>query len=144
MENMNRREFIRASAFAASTLALTPSGWGVESGFPVVRTPESKRKFKRAAVEHIIERVQSSIGNRELAWMFGNCFPNTLDTTVDFEIINGKPDTYVITGDINAMWLRDSTAQITPYILLAKNDRKLQQLIQGVINRQVYCILKDP
>ena len=53
MENMNRREFIRASAFAASTLALTPTGWAVESGFPVVRTPESKRKFKSAAVEHI-------------------------------------------------------------------------------------------
>src|ERR1700733_11697405 len=144
MENMNRREFIRASAFAASTLALTPSGWGVESGFPVVRTPESKRKFKRAAVEHIIERVQSSIGNRELAWMFGNCFPNTLDTTVDFEVINGRPDTYVITGDIDAMWQRDSAAQVWPYLPLMSEDPQLQQLIAGVINRQTRNTLLDP
>ena len=144
MENMNRREFIRASAFAASTLALTPTGWAVESGFPVVRTPESKRKFKSAAVEHIIERVQSSIGNRELAWMFGNCFPNTLDTTVDFEVVDGRPDTYVITGDIDAMWQRDSAAQVWPYLPLMSEDPQLQQLIAGVINRQTRNTLLDP
>ncbi len=56
-----------------------------------------------------IAQVQSSIGNKEIAWMFGNCFPNTLSTTVDFEIVNGRPDTYVITGDIDAMWQRDSS-----------------------------------
>jgi meiotically up-regulated gene 157 (Mug157) protein len=76
--------------------------------------------------------------------MFENCFPNTLDTTVDFETIDGKPDTYVITGDIDAMWLRDSSAQVWPYLLLCKQDKDLQQLIKGVINRQVKCILKDP
>jgi meiotically up-regulated gene 157 (Mug157) protein len=112
--------------------------------FPVVRIPLSQRKFTSEAVEKVIAQVQENIGNKKLAWMFGNCFPNTLDTTVDFQIVNGRPDTYVITGDIDAMWLRDSTAQITPYIALANKDKKLQQLIQGVINRQVYCILKDP
>ena len=76
--------------------------------------------------------------------MFENCFPNTLDTTVDFEMIDGRPDTYVITGDIDAMWLRDSTAQVWPYLPLMKNDPALQQLIAGVINRQTRCILKDP
>jgi len=76
--------------------------------------------------------------------MFENCFPNTLDTTVDFEVVNGRPDTYVITGDIDAMWLRDSTAQVWPYLPLMKNDSDLQQLIAGVINRQTRCILKDP
>ena len=73
-----------------------------------------------------------------------NCFPNTLDTTVDFEIIDGKPDTYVITGDIDAMWLRDSTAQIWPYIPFVKEDKKLAELVKGVINRQAKCILLDP
>jgi len=76
--------------------------------------------------------------------MFGNCFPNTLDTTVDFAVTDGKPDTYVITGDIDAMWLRDSSAQVFPYLSLMKEDAALQQLIAGVIRRQTRCILKDP
>jgi meiotically up-regulated gene 157 (Mug157) protein len=142
---MNRREFIRNTSLAASSLMLAPSlTWAAEMGFPVVRVAEAKRKFKSAAVERTIERVQSSIGNQELAWMFGNCFPNTLDTTVDFEVVNGRPDTYVITGDINAMWLRDSSAQVWPYLPLMREDPQLQQLIAGVINRQTRCVLKDP
>jgi meiotically up-regulated gene 157 (Mug157) protein len=63
---------------------------------------------------------------------------------VDFEVVDGRPDTYVITGDIDAMWLRDSTAQVWPYLPLMQEDPKLQQLIAGVINRQTRCILKDP
>ena len=112
--------------------------------FPVVRIPEAKRKFNSPAVENAIQRVKSTVKNKELAWMFENCFPNTLDTTVDFEIVDGRPDTYVITGDIDAMWLRDSTAQVWPYLPLMKQDPRLQQLIAGVINRQTRCILKDP
>jgi len=50
----------------------------------------------------------------------------------------------VITGDINAMWLRDSTAQVTPYLPLAREDKKLKAMIAGVINRQTRCILIDP
>lgn len=142
---MNRREFIRNTSLVTASLLVTPSTtWAAETNFPVVRIPESKRKFKSAAVEHAIECVQSSIGNRELAWMFGNCFPNTLDTTVDFEVVAGRPDTYVITGDIDAMWLRDSSAQVWPYLPLMPEDPQLQQLIAGVINRQTRCILKDP
>jgi hypothetical protein len=76
--------------------------------------------------------------------LFGNCFPNTLDTTVYFNKKDGRPDTYVITGDIDAMWLRDSTAQVWPYLSFMKDDRFLQELIAGVINRQAFCILKDP
>jgi hypothetical protein len=68
------------------------------------------------AVEKIIREVRENIGNKELGWLFENCFPNTLDTTVNFELIGGKPDTYVITGDIDAMWLRDSSAQVWPYL----------------------------
>ena len=102
-----------------------------EAGFPVVRMPEAKRKFKSPAVERMISIIKARIGNQELAWMFENCFPNTLDTTVDFEVVNGRPDTYVITGDIDAMWLRDSTAQVWPYLPLMKNDSNLQQLIAG-------------
>lgn len=140
---MNRKKFITQSSLAAAGLLLPDYAVGLPD-FPEVRTPLSQRKFTSQAVENLITEIQKKCTNKELTWMFGNCFPNTLDTTVDFEIINGRPDTYVITGDIKAMWLRDSTAQITPYILLAKEDKKLQQLIQGVINRQIDCILKDP
>ena len=114
--------------------------------FPIVRTPPDKRHFTSAAVERAIAEVQSAIGNKELAWMFGNCFPNTLDTTVDFSPDggDGRPDTYVITGDIDAMWLRDSSAQVSPYLPLMADDKPLRQLIAGVINRQTRCILIDP
>jgi meiotically up-regulated gene 157 (Mug157) protein len=125
-------------------MVLSSVSWAADSDFPVVRTPEAKRKFKSPAVERTINTIKARIGNKELAWLFENCFPNTLDTTVDFEVVNGRPDTYVITGDIDAMWLRDSTAQVWPYLPLMKNDSNLQQLIAGVINRQTRCILKDP
>jgi len=142
---MTRRDFIRNTTLAASTFALMPPmALAEEAGFPVVRVPEAKRRFKSPAVERTIAKIQSSIGNKELAWMFGNCFPNTLDTTVDFEVINGRPDTYVITGDIDAMWLRDSSAQVWPYLPLMKEDPRLQQLIAGTINRHTRCVLLDP
>ena len=143
---MNRRQFIRNTSFFASTVLLGSLSRAADTGtgFPVVRIPEAKRKFTSPAVERAIERVKASCKNRELAWMFENCFPNTLDTTVDFGMLDGRPDTYVITGDIDAMWLRDSTAQVWPYLPLMKEDPRLQQLIAGVINRQTRCILKDP
>lgn len=141
---MNRREFIRNTSILASTAALGSVAQAAAPDFPVVRTPAAKRRFKSAAVERTIKRVKSSIGNKELAWMFENCFPNTLDTTVDFQLLDGRPDTYVITGDIDAMWLRDSSAQVWPYLPLMKEDDALRQLIAGVINRHARCILIDP
>ena len=144
MPTLNRRNFIQQTALAASALALAPSARAAETSFPVVRTPEAKRRFKSVAVEAAIEKVKSSIGNKELAWMFENCFSNTLDTTVEFQMLDGRPDTYVITGDIDAMWLRDSAAQVYPYLSLMGEDKPLQQLIAGVINRQTRCVLKDP
>ena len=102
------------------------------------------RKFISSAVEKTIDVVTQSISDSYLSALFENCFPNTLDTTVKFKLENGKPDTFVITGDINAMWLRDSTAQVWPYVPLVNKDDKLKQMILGVIRRQVKCILLDP
>jgi hypothetical protein len=76
--------------------------------------------------------------------MFERCFPNALDTTVFPGTLDGKPDTFVITGDIDAMWLRDSSAQVHPYVAFAKEDADLARLIVGVIRRQTRCILIDP
>ena len=130
---MQRRKFLQQTVLASAAVALSKQTIASNNGleFPVVRTAEANRKFKSVAVEKLIKEVKSKIGNKELGWMFENCFPNTLDTTVDFETINGKPDTYVITGDIDAMWLRDSTAQVWPYIPLCKKDAALKELIKG-------------
>jgi meiotically up-regulated gene 157 (Mug157) protein len=143
---MNRRRFVRQASLATTALLLSKytTALAKDKSFPIVRTPEGQRKFKSKAVEAMIAEITQNIGNKELAWLFGNCFPNTLDTTVDYGVIDGGPDTYVITGDIDAMWLRDSSAQVWPYLPLCKKDKELQQMIKGVINRQTRCILKDP
>lgn len=108
------------------------------------RPKPENRKFISDAVEKTIEEVKHSIADTTLANLFENCFPNTLDTTVNFKIENGKPDTFIITGDINAMWLRDSTAQVWPYLSLVNDDKNLKKMFMGVINRQTKCILIDP
>lgn len=109
------------------------------------RVLPADRLFVSQAVELEIARVEKLLTNKKLAAMFAKCFPNTLDTTVHFTLDDeGNPDTFVYTGDIHAMWLRDSGAQVWPYVRLARNDVRLQQLIAGVINRQMHCIVLDP
>ena len=108
------------------------------------RPVPADRKFRSTVVDEFIESIQKKIGDRQLAVLFGNCFPNTLDTTVEPGTFQGQPDTAVITGDIHAMWLRDSSAQVWPYLPLAAKDPALLQLLEGVIRRQAQCILIDP
>ena len=126
------------------SIALSPFAIGASAPFPSRRPPPEKRNFTSEAVEAKIVEVKKSIADPELAWLFENCFPNTLDTTVRAGQLEGKPDTFVITGDIDAMWLRDSTAQVWPYLPLARDDRHLKTLIEGVVRRQTRCILIDP
>jgi len=102
------------------------------------------RKFRSAAVEDLIATTSARIADAELAKIFANCYPNTLDTTVEPGRYEGKPDTAVITGDIAAMWLRDSSAQVWPYLPLLRKDPALRELIEGVIRRQTRCLLIDP
>lgn len=141
---MKNKWYISRLVLTGASALCSIAGYAAEGGFPVVRTAVEKRNFISPAVEKTIDKIQSSIGNKELAWMFGNCFPNTLDTTVSTGEKNGRPDTYVITGDIDAMWLRDSSAQVWPYLPLMKEDPELQKLIAGVVNRQTECVLRDP
>lgn len=112
--------------------------------FPIVRPLKGKRNFESECIEKAITEFSKKAKDQELSWLFNNCFPNTLDSTVTFSTINGRPDTYVITGDIDAMWLRDSSAQVWPYMAFVAQDKKLRDLIAGVINRQTQYILKDP
>ena len=108
------------------------------------RPPVSERLFSSKAIEKEIVRIKKLLTNPKLAWMFENCFPNTLDTTVHYRAIDGEDDTFVYTGDIHAMWLRDSGAQVWPYVQFAKKDEELRRMIRGVILRQFKCILLDP
>lgn len=146
---MNRRKFLIQNSIAVGGLTVLPASLAAKTlidqkTYTSNRPNPNQRTFTSRAVEDLIAEVKASIKDEELAWLFENCYPNTLDTTVDYEIINGKPDTFIITGDIDAMWLRDSTAQVWPYMPLIKKDDKLKNLIKGLVNRQTKCILKDP
>ena len=109
------------------------------------RTPQAERLFTSEAVEKKIKEVQKVLKkNSKLAWMFANCYPNTLESTVHYRVLdNGDDDTFVYTGDIPAMWLRDSGAQVWPYVSLAVKDKKLQKMLRGVILRQMKLINID-
>ncbi|HXR38345.1 MAG TPA: glycoside hydrolase family 125 protein [Terracidiphilus sp.] len=145
MGEISRREWLKG---AAAAWALAQGAWGgaVASAaeLPHARPAKGDRHFTSAAVEALIPRLQQRMGDPALATIFENCFPNTLDTTVFPGRYEGKPDTYVVTGDIDAMWLRDSSAQVWPYLSLAKEDAKLRELIEGLIRRQARMILLDP
>jgi uncharacterized protein len=144
---MNRRKFISSVGLASTALIASQAlGNIIQPGrkFISMRPPLEKRKFTSKVIEDVITATKLKIKDPELAWMFENCFPNTLDTTIEFEMTGGIPDTFVITGDIHAMWLRDSTAQVWPYLPYVTKDPALHNLILGVINRQVKCISIDP
>jgi uncharacterized protein len=139
-----RRDILELGAFAGLSTVLGRNLTAAPSGKFVSKRPQpEKRKFTSPSVEVTLSKVKAQIADPELAWMFENCFPNTLDTTVNFRMVGGKPDTFVITGDIDAMWLRDSSAQVWPYLPLAKEDPDLRRMIEGLIHRQAACILID-
>jgi meiotically up-regulated gene 157 (Mug157) protein len=142
---ISRRDFIKINGVttAGLSLGLKPA-WFAEMAFESHRPKPADRKFTSKAVENTIKNIKADIKDPELAWLFENCYPNTLDTTVNYSVRDGRPDTFVITGDINAMWMRDSSAQVWPYLPLIKNDPELKELIKGVINRQAACVLIDP
>ena len=109
------------------------------------RPAVEERLFRSEVIDQQIEEVKQQLsGNPRLAWMFENCYPNTLETTVHYRVVDGEDDTFVYTGDIHAMWLRDSGAQVWPYVPFANQDPLLKKMLRGVILRQWKCINIDP
>ena len=110
------------------------------------RPVEADRLFRSEVLEKYIKDVKKKLKDTPyLAWMFENCYPNTLDTTVHYmEDEQGEPDTFVYTGDIHAMWGRDSGAQVYPYVKFANKDKNLKRMLAGVIRRQFKNIVFDP
>lgn len=147
--NLTRRTLLsEAGKFmtgaAAMSLIPGPVLGMTSSSVESKRPPLGDRKFSSIAVESYINSITRMIPDPMLAAIFENCFPNTLDTTVQPGRFEGKPDTAVVTGDIAAMWLRDSSAQVWPYLPLTSKDHPLRDLIEGVIRRQTRCLLIDP
>lgn len=95
------------------------------------------------SVSSFIERVTDLCGDRHPAWarVFQEAFANTLSTTVRRE---DDGTTFLLTGDIPAMWLRDSTAQVRPYLVIARDDDDMAAMISGLVRRQFAYICIDP
>ncbi len=102
------------------------------------------RLFTNNTIERVTKETRAQLVDTELKRLFTNCFPNTLDTTVYFSDTLGAPDTFIVTGDIPAMWIRDSTNQFWPYLRYVNSDSELLEIAIGLLNRQSQCIVTDP
>ncbi|KAG9629525.1 glycoside hydrolase family 125 protein, partial [Aureobasidium melanogenum] len=124
---------------------------------PFQRPSALCRTFESDLVEQIINDMNEKMTDKDLARIFENAFPNTLDTTVrwhvdgteksTFKSSNGAwqgPQSFIVTGDINAEWLRDSTNQLAQYQKLAKKDKAIEMLILGAINTQAEYVIESP
>jgi meiotically up-regulated gene 157 (Mug157) protein len=142
--SISRRSFLRTAAGTVASASILSQATVAQPSFVSKRPAPAARKFRSKAVDAAIESTASRMRDPELAWLFSNCLPNTLDTTVSYTRGATGPDTVVVTGDIPAMWLRDSSAQVWPYLPFITADADLARLIEGVIRRQTRCILADP
>lgn len=115
---------------------------------PYQRPKEKCRTFSSPAVEKVINDITTRIKDPDLARLFENALPNTLDSTILWhkkEDADSKyAQTFVVTGDIHAEWLRDAARQLSVYQGLSKYDDNLKELMRGAINTQASYILVSP
>lgn len=114
---------------------------------PFQRPTDKCRTFHSDEVEKVIENYKKKLNDPDLARLFENCFPNTLDTTISWHNPKGNdglPESFIVTGDIDAEWLRDSYRQLRPYQHLVSQDKKLKDLILGAILTQADYVTMFP
>ena len=96
----------------------------------------------QSSIQSLIQQAQEAFKQTPvISEIFNTALQNTLSTTVK---ILSDGTTFVITGDIPAMWLRDSTAQVRPYLIPAAEDEALAEMIAGLVRRQFFYICRDP
>ena len=94
------------------------------------------------SIDKLINTVKETFkDDKKIGDMFEKCFLNTINTTIK-RMEDGT--SYVLTGDIPAMWLRDSVCQVRPYLVLANEDSEIADMIEGLVERQFRYILVDP
>ncbi|MBC1360442.1 glycoside hydrolase family 125 protein [Listeria welshimeri] len=95
----------------------------------------------RAFIQSSTEKIKKEINNPKLAEMYERCMENTLDTTIK---IRESGLTFILTGDIPAMWLRDSVCQVRPFLIFAKENEEIQSMLIGLSKEQVSLVGIDP
>ena len=112
---------------------------------PDARPAPVNRTFVSPVIDETISTLRPRFVDSNLGTLFSNTLPNSLDTTILHHSNESyMEDSFVITGDIPAMWLRDSTNQFWPYLRFVANDTGLQQLFRGLIRRQTANVLRQP
>jgi meiotically up-regulated gene 157 (Mug157) protein len=110
-----------------------------------MRPSKQCRTFTSEAVENMINLTVAGIRDPDIARIFENTVASTLDTTIRYHNNSRtNPQSFVITGDINAEWLRDASFQLTPYYNLVANDSALATLIAGAVQTQAYFVNTSP
>lgn len=113
--------------------------------FDNVRLEQYKAEVQKLG-ELLAEKIGANaqiygVEKEKLVKTFMQCFVNTVETTVK---CLPEDEVFVITGDIEAMWLRDSSAQVAHYMPYMKEYPLLAQLVRGLVVRQFRYIEIDP
>ncbi|KIK95139.1 glycoside hydrolase family 125 protein [Paxillus rubicundulus Ve08.2h10] len=112
-------------------------------GLPYMRPEPACRTFNSTSVEKVISDMKARLKDPDIARLFENTFPNTLDTTVKY--FNKEENlAFIITGDITAQWLRDTGNQFAHYRSLLSMDQELATLVKAVINNEARYVSEYP